>query len=122
MSLSVTSIDELMKALPFQAQSEVQNFVEFLLTKHSQRAFRQWGQKGIDKDYEQRVTIESKEKESFEEQTLLDMDIEYPLTPTSKPKPVLNFRGRIVRIKKGQQNLGLSDEQWSQLILEEDKA
>jgi len=43
------------------------------------------------------------------------MDIESPLTPTSKPKPVLNFRGQIVGVKKGQQNLGLSDEQWSQL-------
>jgi hypothetical protein len=115
MSLSITSIDELMKALPFQAQLEVQNFVEFLLTKHSQRSFKQWVPKGINKDSEQEVSVESKEKESFEEQTLLSMELEYPLTPISPPKPVHHFRGQIVGIKKGQQNLGLSDEQWSQL-------
>ena len=121
MSLSITSIDELMKALPFQAQLEVQDFVEFLLTKHSQKSFKQWVSKKINKDDAQKVTIESKEKESFEEQALLSLELEYPLTPISKPKPVHHFRGQIVGVKKGQKNLGLSDEQWSQLNLEEDE-
>ncbi len=34
MNLSTTSIDEMMKGLPFYAQLEVRDFVTFLRTKH----------------------------------------------------------------------------------------
>ena len=122
MSLSITSIDELMKALPFQAQLEVQDFVEFLLTKHSQRSFKPWVPKEVHKDNGQESTVESTEKESFEKQSLLEIAREYPLTPRLLPKPSHHFQGKIIEIKKGQQNLGLSDEQWSQLNLEEGEA
>jgi hypothetical protein len=44
---------------------------------------------------------------------------EYPLVPSVPPKVVVRLKGRIRSIRRGPQDLGLSDADWASLCLEE---
>ncbi len=44
---------------------------------------------------------------------------EYPVVLAVPPKQEFHFRGRIVSIERGPQELGLSDADWASLHLEE---